>query len=543
MRKSWLFIILLFFLLFSLFSLPRNPLQNDDASLYALAAKNAILHHQWLAQFVTPGDPSSFMDKPPLGIWLLAWLPNLIGINQLTIHIPNVLYYLLTLLLLFYFLNRLAGRQIAFASTLIASTSLCLVVYSRSPKLDILLTLFVMIANYSFWLFICENKNKYLVWFTLALAAGFLTKSGFGLLFPGLTALTLIIINPEARRTSIRFIFSLPGLGCLTLLLAIIGGILSLQALALGPQWSPYLKAITIQSKYNTSYLGLGYYTSTLGFLLVTIFPWTPLFLTSLFKKNINNSPHLSVGNQKITLSNLCSVWFWSNFLFLFFFYRQNDLRTFTVLVPPLATLAGLRLAELQSNPTIVGKPERSWSEIAWSFFFVVVFSFILIALIINPHNQQGFDISSALIPVSFFVVALILVSAYLIFSSPQILIVTFLSIVISYSVLFFYTLPLANALNPDLEWPNIISQYKIEGYKFYIYRPPDRPLFYSPDLFYVDFMAGPADRYFWQKDELISALAKKKAILLSDTKSWKKLNLQGNIVAQDNYSELIIYP
>jgi hypothetical protein len=87
-----LFLILLLFLASSFITLPRNPLLNDDAALYALAAKNAIIHNQWLAQFVTPGDASSFLDKPPLGIWLLAWIPRIIGVSVICLKQNSALF-------------------------------------------------------------------------------------------------------------------------------------------------------------------------------------------------------------------------------------------------------------------------------------------------------------------------------------------------------------------------------------------------------------------------------------------------------------------
>lgn len=167
----------------SFFTLPRNPLQNDDAALYALAVKNAIIHNHWLAQFVTPGDLSSFLDKPPLGIWLLAWIPGLAGVNELTIHIPNVFYYTVLLILIYFSLAKLASKRLAFYSTLIAATSLCLVVYSRAPKLDVLLTLFVFTAHISLYAFLKKDNPSYLLPLTLSLAGGFLVKSGFGILF------------------------------------------------------------------------------------------------------------------------------------------------------------------------------------------------------------------------------------------------------------------------------------------------------------------------------------------------------------------------
>ena len=513
-----LFLFLFLFLLLSFLTLPRNPLQNDDASLYALAAKNAIIHNMWLAQFVTPGDLSSFMDKPPLGIWLLAWLPKIIGINQLTIHIPNVLYYCLVLALLYFALSRLASRRLAFYSTLTAATSLCLVVFSRSPKLDVLLTLFVLAANMSLYAFKKENKPKYLMLFTLALALGFLVKSGHGLIFPGLTALALFCFDGELRRRTIGFIFSRNFVFCLLLFLVIVGGVLWAQAIPLKEQWLPYLKSITIQSKYNTSYLGFGFHSSAIGFLLIAAFPWMAF---------ICYRPHSS-------LTRFCHFWLWSNFFFLLFFYQQSDLRTFTVFVPPLAILAGERLASLQLWS------RRRLAEVAWSLFYLFVFSAILIGMLVNPKNAQGFDLTNAIVPVAFFVLSLLLLAAYSFRPSRQLFTAGFLTICLSYAILFYNTLPLANAFNPDLNWPRTINAYRQKGYSFIIYRPPDRPLFYSPDLFWVDFMAGPADRYYWDRNELKHDLAGTKIILLSDLASFNKLNMNRAItIARDNYSAL----
>jgi hypothetical protein len=63
-----------------------------------------------------------------------------------------------------------------------------------------------------------------------------------------------------------------------------------------------------------------------------------------------------------------------------------------------------------------------------------------------------------------------------------------------------------------------------------------------SPDLFYVDFISGPADAYFWDGKRLTKKLNSGKAIILSDTESWEKLNLKkGKILAEDSYSRLIL--
>jgi len=530
--------------------LPRAALQNDDASLYALAAKNAVIHNQWLAQFVTPGDRSSFLDKPPLGIWLLAWPMKLFGVSELTVHIPNAIYFALLLFVQYLMLIRISSKKIAFYSTIISATSLGLVVYSRAPKLDILLPFFVMIAHFSLYTFLKKDDPSYLFLFTLSLVCAFLVKSGFGLLLPVLTVLFLLIFNANARTKILKAVFSRHSLINGLLFFAIVVGILGLQFIPLQDQWLPYLKAITIQSKYNTSYLGFGFYYSIIGFLLIILFPWSPLWLSTIkFPKLRKNTPHLSVGYSKLTLSDFCTLWFWSNVLFLLFFYRQNDLRTFTVFVPPMAILAGLRLIAINWKPETkrlgfqgMRKPRRSVAGFLWSLFFLVIFSIILITVILNPINPQGFSLKAAILPFALFTFSLIPLTLYLWKPNQTKFVITFALVCLSYSVLFYNTKPIADAFNPDVTWPGIIKEQRNKGVKFYIYRPPDRQLFYSPDLFYVDFMAGPADRYYWRGNELIKAVARGNALILSDTKSLNKLKLTRlGTLAQDNYSSLVI--
>ena len=308
-------------------------------------------------------------------------------------------------------------------------------------------------------------------------------------------------------------------------------GVLALQAIPLGEQWLPYLKSITIQSKYNTSYLGFGFYYSIIGFLLVILFPWSALWLSSVKLPRVL---------APLTLTSFCSLWFWSNFLFLLFFYRQSDLRTFTVFVPPLAILAGIRVAQLFRKPAT--ERRGFLAPLLWNTFFLIIFGAILVVLLLKPQNADGFDLSAALVPLGILVASLAALQFFLWRPDDRKLTATFALACLGYSVLFWNSQTLVRAFNPDLNWPKTIARYRSEGNKFYIYRPPDRKLFYSPDLFYVDFMAGPADRYYWDGIVLRQDLAKGQAILLSDTASLNKLKLNSYVVlARDNYSTLVL--
>ncbi len=172
------FLILLFFGLISLLTLPWNPLLNDDASFYALAIKNCVTHGQWFAQYLTPSDPTSFLDKPPLGIWALS-LPTLfLGVNELWVHVANVLYGIFFVGIFYGTLVRLGLKKISGVASGICATSLAFLVYSRSPKLEILLTITVWLAGVCLFRLIKTKKPVFFYGLATATVAGFLIKSG-----------------------------------------------------------------------------------------------------------------------------------------------------------------------------------------------------------------------------------------------------------------------------------------------------------------------------------------------------------------------------
>lgn len=521
MRNSWPLIILLFiFLVISFVTLPYNPLLNDDAALYALAVKNAIGANQWLAQFITPGDPQSFLDKPPLGIWLLAAPLKIcaLHVNELTIHIPNLIYYTILLLLLYFYLPKKLGLLTA----VIAATSLALVVYARTPKLDLLLTLFSTLSLLSLYRLLKEEKIIFLYLAAFSTAGAGLIKSGFGLIIPGTSIIGLLLLVPEFRQKARRYLFSYHLWLSLLLSTAAVGGILLWQKTALEGEWLNYLRSFTIQSKYNVSYLGFGWHYSIIGLLLITLFPWTPLFLVDIFKIK-----------RALTLRTFCLIWAWSNFLFLFFFYNQTDFRTFTFFVPPLAILAAQKLLAL--------KRFRLGLSL-WNLFFLLVFTAATVMLIIKPYNPDGFYLGGAILPLALFTLSLLSLSIFYLRPARLLFIFSLALVMAAYSLLFYNTKPIADAFNPDVSWPTLIDKQVSTGKSFVIYRPRDRNLFFSPDLFYIDFMAGPADFYFWEPQKLKDFLTRHDAVVLSDSKSWGKLNLlHWRVLAKDNYSQLMI--
>lgn len=93
-------------------------------------------------------DPEGFItvDKPPLGLWpqvLSVWL---LGYNGLALHLPQVLFGLLAVVLVFWLTLRLVGLGGALVAGLVLAVMPVSVAVDRSNLLDSCLTLLVLLA-------------------------------------------------------------------------------------------------------------------------------------------------------------------------------------------------------------------------------------------------------------------------------------------------------------------------------------------------------------------------------------------------------------
>ncbi len=488
---------------FSLATLSFNALQPDDASMYALTIKNTVLHNQWLMPLLQPGDPASFLDKPLLGIWLqaiplmfLKWIGIRVPASEISVHIPNVLYYLLLLYVFYFFLKKQKDDEFALVGTFVLATTLAVFVYSRTPKLDILLTLAITLAQFYLYRFWKDQKNWKLLCFWVAV--GFLIKSGFALIFCGLTFLSLFLIDRDFRDKFLKFLFQKEFyVGAAYFLLPVVI-LMGLPYFAAPTQYGSYLKSVLWQSKYNTSYLGLGMHGTILGYVILAFFPWTVF----LFNKNLYSFQNLV--KKKNSLEFFSLIWFISNILFLFFFYRQNDLRTFVSLMPPLAILVSGSLIQ----------PATKKIGVACAALF---FSFLLLTQIPQILN------SSALIPVVLWVGFLLIVAFYSFNPKKYFLYAALAALVAGYIGLLFSAGTIVRNSNPYMTWQKKLETRFYNKIDFYIYRPVGRPLFMSHDQAYLDFVSGPADRYITDAHFLDK---KTNYFLLTDPSSLKLLKL-----------------
>jgi 4-amino-4-deoxy-L-arabinose transferase-like glycosyltransferase len=157
-------------------SLPIQPY--DEARLVTNALEMQRGHSSWLVPTYR-GNPDMWNTKPPLLIWLQAISMHAFGVNELAVRIPSALAALVTCLLLFWLCARKLNKPwlgIIIVAVLVTSGGYVRVHGTRTADYDALLTFFTTGYTLFYFLFLKEQKVKYIYLTLLFLVLGFLTK-------------------------------------------------------------------------------------------------------------------------------------------------------------------------------------------------------------------------------------------------------------------------------------------------------------------------------------------------------------------------------
>lgn len=175
-------------------ALDKLPIKLWDESRLAINAIEMSQSDNWLVP-TYEYEPDMWNTKPPLLIWLQAFLITLMGIHPIAIRLPIAIATFLTIHFLFRFIKKYTSNTIlAFFTVMVLMTTVGYIAphVSRTGDYDGLLILFTTLYSLSFFTFLENKKTKYLFLFFLFLAFAVLTKSIAALLFlPGIFFYTL----------------------------------------------------------------------------------------------------------------------------------------------------------------------------------------------------------------------------------------------------------------------------------------------------------------------------------------------------------------
>lgn len=162
-------------------NLGGNHLIPWDEAIYAKISKNMVVTGEYTTQYWLGTTP--WYEKPPLYMWLMAFLMNMGGFTSLMARLPSAFFgfggIILAYLLGKKLVNKTAGLFAAFA----LGTTTQYLYYARTSMLDVTSAFFIALALYLYLL--AREKNKIILWLAGGLAIGLsvMTKGVIGL-FP-----------------------------------------------------------------------------------------------------------------------------------------------------------------------------------------------------------------------------------------------------------------------------------------------------------------------------------------------------------------------
>ena len=194
--RTWT-LLLLVFAAVHVAALFTPPLLDDADANHAIAAQSMARTGDWVTLKV---DGIRYLEKPPLPYWLAAADYRLFGFNVFATHLPLTLGVLGLAILAWVWGRRAYGERAAFYAALGILTSAGVFLFTRIFIPEVLLTLLLAFALYSFLIGLEDGKpfRFYLTWAALALAM--LAKGLVAPVFFFLAAVPYLLLTGEWRR-------------------------------------------------------------------------------------------------------------------------------------------------------------------------------------------------------------------------------------------------------------------------------------------------------------------------------------------------------
>lgn len=211
-------LVLLSLLLPALFvGLGDRPVYKIQEVRIAETAREMLVGGNWV---VPRFNGELRLQKPPLPYWLTAMSYRFFGVDAVATRLPAVIAGLLLALLLWRWIGREAGPEIASASSLLLIASYLGLRYFRSGEADAVLLLCITAAcALGYDILNGKGTAARRALFGLALGLGFLSKGPAALAIPLLSLALFAVTEKRAARplVPLKKLFSVPGVLLLVL--------------------------------------------------------------------------------------------------------------------------------------------------------------------------------------------------------------------------------------------------------------------------------------------------------------------------------------
>jgi len=294
-------------------------------------------------------------DKPIFFYWLMAASYKIFGINEFGARFPSALAGCILALALFFFVRHSWGRQKASYAVLSMVLSLYYLVYARSAVTDMVLTLFITLSLFCFYLSLQKNR-LYLYGFYVFSALAFLTKGLIGIVFPCSVALIYLVVTEGPG--GIRRILDIKGL----MLFIIIGT--PWYVLEYSARGYEFIEQFFIKHHFRryteviSGHKGPVYYY--LAALAVGMFPWIAFLPAGVGRLWKDRDPLLVFSG------------IWLAFVMIFFSFSTTKLPDYILSAVPAASIiiaAGMTEEGAVWRRSAYGVMGLTWAAIGFVFF------------------------------------------------------------------------------------------------------------------------------------------------------------------------------
>ena len=312
--KSLRFFLFLAILINFYLTLSITPLFNLDEGAFSEATREMFVNHNFITTYLNGGLR---FDKPILIYWLQALSTLIFGFNEFALRLPSAIAATLWSIGIYFFTKKIFDEKKGILAAFFMVTALQIGLIAKAAIADSLLNMFIAFSMFSLYIYLKENKEKYLLLTFAFIGFGFLTKGPVAVLVPLATYFIYSLIKKDFKKF-LKDTFNIKGI-IIFLIIALPWYIAEYKQEGMKFIDGFFLKQNL--KRFDTSFEhhkgSLFYYIPV---VLIGFLPWTSLFIKYLVKlKEIIKNDFVLFG----------SIWFF--FVFLFFSFSGTKLPHYVI--------------------------------------------------------------------------------------------------------------------------------------------------------------------------------------------------------------------
>ena len=157
------------------------PLMEIDAAQYANISREMLLNKSYLMLFDRGKD---YLDKPPMLFWLSSLSMSVFGIGDMAYRLPSFLFSLLSIFSVYRLASLFYRARIALLSALVLAACQAMFLINHDVRTDTMLMGWVIAAIWQLAEWFKTGKWRNLVFASVCIGGGMLTKGPIALIVP-----------------------------------------------------------------------------------------------------------------------------------------------------------------------------------------------------------------------------------------------------------------------------------------------------------------------------------------------------------------------